>query len=95
MRFLEIMGVIGLPSVCAIAGYMISIGRRINILMKAVQAQMRDNLMRQYHKHMKSGFISEDDLKEWENQYQAYHALGQNGIMDKRRNDLLNLPSKI
>lgn len=89
------MGVIGLPSIFALAGYMVSVGKRINILMKAVQAQMRDNLMRQYHKHMAAGFISDDDIKEWENQYQAYHALGQNGVMDKRRTDLLNLPSQI
>ena len=61
--------------------------------MKAQQAQMRAQLLADYHSAMCDGFISEDDLQEWENQYQSYHELGQNGVLDVRREQLMQLPN--
>lgn len=62
--------------------------------MKSQQAQMRTKLLELYHFYMNQGFISEDDLEDWENQYQAYHELGKNGVLDARREQLLKLPSE-
>ena len=33
-------------------------------------------------------------MEDWENQYKAYHSLGENGILDSRREQLLQLPNK-
>ena len=33
-------------------------------------------------------------MEDWENQYKAYHSLGENGILDSRREQLLMLPNK-
>ena len=33
-------------------------------------------------------------MEDWENQYQAYHSLGENGILDSRRAELLKLPNR-
>ena len=65
----------------------------MKVLAKAQQAQMRSQLLEQYHKYMKDGYISEEHMEDWENQYQAYHSLGKNGILDNRRNALLKLPN--
>ena len=40
------------------------------------------------------GWISEEHMEDWENQYQAYHSLGENGILDSRRAELLKLPNR-
>ena len=66
---------------------------QLKTLAKAQQAQMRSQLLEQYHKHLSAGWISEEDMEEWENQYQAYHSLGENGVLDSRRETLMQLPS--
>lgn len=91
---LKIMSLIGLPSLVAIVVYLFKLGMKIRILMKAVQAQMRSSLLADYKMFMEQGWISDDDLLEWENQYQAYHQLGQNGVLDKRRDQLMELPNQ-
>ena len=67
--------------------------KQLKVLAKAQQDHMRSQLLEQYHKYMKDGYISEEHMEDWENQYQAYHSLGENGILDNRRNTLLKLPS--
>ena len=44
-----------------------------------------------FHMYMERGYIEDDELDLWEAGYQAYHELGQNGIMDNRRNKLIEL----
>lgn len=89
------MSAVGLPSIFAITIWCFrkvsTFSAQMKILMKAQQAQMRNQLITQYHFYMNQGWISEDDLEDWENQYQSYHALGENGILDKRRETLLSL----
>ena len=68
--------------------------RQISILMKAQQAQMRSQLLKDFYTYKNRGFIYESELADWENQYQAYHELGMNGIMDNRRERLLRLEVK-
>lgn len=92
------MGVLGIPSIFALCVSCFRICRKytkqIKILMKSQQAQMRTKLLELYHQYMDNGFITEEQLEDWENQYQAYHELGQNGILDARRDALLKLPNE-
>lgn len=94
MNFYQIWTIIGVPSVLSCAAFLYRQGKKVSVLMKAQQAQMRQTLMDLYHKYKDQGYVEDDDMDDWENQYQAYHSLGKNGILDKRREELLKLPSK-
>lgn len=91
------ISLLGIPSIFAMTAWCIKscvkFGSQLKILMEAIQAQMRKNLLDDYHFYEQQGWISDDDMKEWENQYQSYHALGKNGILDSRRTKLMSLPS--
>lgn len=97
-HFLDIMALVGFPSVFACIVFFfnacVKFGKQMKILMNAQQKQMRRDLTLDYHKYMKDGKIDDDDLDMWEQAYQAYHALGENGIMDARREQLIKLNSK-
>ena len=92
------MALVGVPSlfVCVswFAKKVTLFGKQMKILMNAQQKQMRRELTIDYHKYMDDGKIDDDDLDMWEASYQAYHALGKNGIMDSRRDDLIKLNGK-
>lgn len=92
------MAILGIPSIFAICASCFRIcmkyTKQIKILMKAQQAQMRTKLLELYHYYINKGCISEEELEDWENQYQSYHELGENGIMDARREALLKLPTR-
>ena len=97
-EFVVWLGVLGIPSIFAMAVWCIKCCTRytkqLKVLIKAQQAQMRSQLLDRYHMYLDDGWISEENLEDWENQYQAYHSLGENGILDSRREDLLKLPNK-
>lgn len=82
---------LGLPTIVAILVWCIKQGQKVAILMSAQQAQMRTKLLELYHKYEKRGYITEEELEDWENQYQAYHSLGKNGVLDSRRDRLLKM----
>ena len=92
------LGAIGVPSIFCMTVWCIKSCRQytkqLKILAKAQQAQMRSQLLDQYHYYVDDGWISEEHMEDWENQYQAYHSLGENGILDSRREELLKLPNK-
>lgn len=67
--------------------------KRLKVLAESQQAQMRSQLLAQYKAHMDKGWISLEDLDDWENQYQKYHLLGENGVLDTKREQLLMLPN--
>ena len=94
----SIMALFGVPSLFALASYFvracIKFSKKIDILMNAQQKQMRRELTIDYHKYIEEGHIDDDDLDMWEASYQAYHSLGKNGIMDDRRNRLIELNAK-
>ena len=87
--------IIGVPTLFAVVVWfgrmVIKFGRQMKILMDAQQKQMRRDLTLDYHKYIQAGYIDDDDLDMWESAYQAYHALGVNGIMDSRRDALIQL----
>lgn len=95
---LDWMGVLGIPSIFAIAVFCgvrcIKHAKMISILMKAQQAQMRTKLLELYDVYMKRGWITQVELDDYDNQYQSYHALGRNGVMDDRYKQVLSLPIK-
>lgn len=97
-EIISLMGAFGIPSIFAMTLWCIKCCRQytkqLKVLAEAQQAQMRAQLLEQYHYYMDGGWISEEHMQEWENQYQAYHNLGRNGIIDSRRNDLLKLPHR-
>lgn len=95
MTIPQILALLGVPSLATIIGYLVKLAKQVKILMKAQQAQMRAQLLDKYNQYMRDGYISDEDLTEWENQYQSYHALGQNGVMDDRRKKLFALPNEV
>ena len=94
-NIISIMTAVGIPTMFAICVWfgkkVLEFGRRMDILMNAVQKQMRRDLMEDYHKYMDAGHIDDDDLDLWMEGYKAYHELHQNGVMDKRADDLIEL----
>ena len=96
-EFVSWLGILGIPSIFTMTVWCIKscirYTRQLKVLAKAQQAQMRSQLLEQYHSYIKDGYISEEHMEDWENQYQAYHCLGENGILDSRRETLMKLPS--
>ena len=97
VKFVSWLGILGIPSIFTMTVWCIKscirYTRQLKVLAKAQQAQMRSQLLEQYHSYVKDGYISEEHMEDWENQYQAYHSLGENGILDSRRETLMKLPS--
>ncbi len=97
-EFVSWLAALGVPSIFMMTAWCIKSVKRyteqLRVLAKAQQAQMRSQLLEQYHFYMDDGWISEEHMEDWENQYKAYHSLGENGILDSRREDLLKLPNK-
>lgn len=93
----SIMALFGVPSLFACSVYFakacIKFSHKIDILMNAQQKQMRRELTQDYHRHIDAGYIDDDDLDMWVAAYDAYHELGKNGIMDSRKDELINLNS--
>ena len=97
VKFVSWLGILGIPSIFTMTIWCIKscirYTRQLKVLAKAQQAQMRSQLLEQYHRYIKDGYISAEHMEDWENQYQAYHSLGENGILDSRRETLMKLPS--
>ena len=95
VHIVTVLGLIGIPSIFSMTIWCIKkcvkFGSMLTILMGAVQAQMRNELLQEYHKFQNQGWISEEDLQEWHNRYLSYHNLGQNGILDTRYEQLMTL----
>lgn len=98
MIVLNFIAVLGFPTVfgmiAALARRTKKYSEQIKTLMNAQQAQMRSQLLKDYYKYTQRKFIYEAELEDWINQYNAYHSLGANGIMDKRKETLMNLETK-
>ena len=96
-EFVAWCGVLGIPSIFVMTAWCIRCcmhyTKQLKVLAKAQQAQMRSQLLEQYHYYIDGGWISEEHMEDWENQYQAYHSLGENGVLDSRREALLELPN--
>ena len=92
------LAVIGVPSIFTmITGLIVAIRklvRHIDILQRAQKAQMRSQMINQYESYMDRGYIENIYLDDWMNQYKAYHELvGDNDVLDARKDDLIRLPN--
>ena len=96
-EFVSWLGILGIPSIFTMTVWCIKsciqYTRQLKVLAKAQQAQMRSQLLEQYHRYIKDGYISEEHMEDWENQYKTYNSLGENGILDSRRETLMKLHS--
>lgn len=98
LKVLQFAAILGIPTIFAMFAWILKrikgYSKQMRVLMNAQQAQMRSQLLRDYYYYTRRGYVYEAELADWENQYQAYHSLGANGIMDKRRERLLELEVK-
>ncbi len=61
---------------------------------KAIQAILRDRLYSLSNKYLAKGWVNKEEIENFENIYQQYHNLGKNGVMDARRDKVLDLPTE-
>ena len=61
---------------------------------KAIQAILRDRLYSLSNKYLAKGWVNKEEIENFENIYQQYHNLGKNGVMDARREKVLDLPTE-
>lgn len=93
------LGIIGIPSVFALTSWCvkacITFYKKLDILASAQKAQMRGQLLDQFYSYKERGFVYQDQLDEWINQYNAYHQLvGNNGVLDSKKDEILKFPSQ-
>ena len=63
------------------------------LLKKGIQALLKNDLKVRYDYWLEEGYAPEDAREDLEAEYQIYHALGKNGVMDDRRKRFLALPT--
>lgn len=66
----------------------------IRLLKKAMQALLKNDLKVRYDYWLDEGYAPEDAREDLEAEYQIYHSLGKNGVMDGRRNKFLKMPTE-
>lgn len=64
------------------------------LLKKGIQALLKNDLKVRYDYWLDQGYAPEDAREDLEAEYQIYHALGKNGVMDDRRNRFLAQPKE-
>lgn len=62
------------------------------LVKKGTQATCRNDLEEMFAIAEKQGYCSNEDKQKFEATYQAYHTLGKNGVMDAKREKLLEMP---
>lgn len=93
------LGDLGMPSMFLMVSWCVKscygFIKRMGVVENAQKAQMRGQLLDRYYLIKERGFVWQDELTEWVNQYKAYHELrGDNQVLDARCEELLNFPSK-
>lgn len=96
-EFLNVLIKLGVPTIGAMTVWCIRaclhFTKELKIIREAIQSNMRKDLLKEYKQYKSQGYVEDDDLQEWENRYQKYHLLAENGIMDAKRQELLMLPN--
>ena len=65
-----------------------------HLLKKGIQALLKNDLKVRYDYWLDEGDAPEDAREDLEAEYQIYHSLGKNGVMDDRRHRFLALPKE-
>lgn len=94
------LSILGIPTIFALTSWCVrtclKFMKDLEILHAAQKAQMRSQLLAQYYEIKNRGFVWADELDDFVNQYVAYHELvGQNGVLDARKAELMQMPSKV
>ena len=71
-----------------------SIRKDIALCMRANQVTLKNDLKVRYDHWIDLGYAPEDAKDDLEKEYQVYHSLGKNGVMDSRRARFLALPNE-
>lgn len=66
----------------------------IRLLKKGMQVQLKNELKVRYDYWLDEGYAPDDARDDLEAEYQIYHDLGKNGVMDDRRRRFLRLPKQ-
>lgn len=61
---------------------------------RGTQALLRDRLLQGYHFYKARWSVTYGEAANYQNMYEAYHALGKNGIMDGIYEDFKTIPVK-
>ena len=59
-----------------------------------MQALLRDRLIQSYNYHTEKGYCEIHNRDNISNMYKQYHNLGENGVIDRLMDELLDLPVK-
>ena len=65
----------------------------LTLLKTGIQALLRNNLYAIHREWMPRGWCPTDVKDNFENMYNQYHQLGANGVMDRVREELMDLPT--
>lgn len=65
------------------------------LLKKGIQALLKNDLKVRYDYWLDREYAPEDAREDLEAEYQIYHSLGKNGVMDDRRKRFLRLPTEL
>ena len=65
----------------------------LNLLKKAIQVLLKNDLKVRYDYWLDLGYAPEDAKDDLEREYIIYHGMGKNGVMDERRAKVLKLPT--
>lgn len=95
MKVYTLLVTLGMPTlfalITALFAYFKKLFRSVEILKTAVQNQMRASLLRDGKQYLKDGSITELELFDWKARYEAYHALGKNGVLNALNEEIINL----
>lgn len=67
---------------------------RTDALCKGVQALLRDRMYQSFDHYSEKGYAPIYAKENFLNMYKPYHILGQNGVMDEKKEQFMNLPDK-
>lgn len=65
----------------------------IKLCKRGIQVLLKNDLKVRYDHWLDLGYAPEDSKDDLEREYQVYHSMGKNGVMDSRRAKFLLLPT--
>lgn len=99
MTFTEWLSYFGIPSLifASMFGFIIAKLKKYkteqDAIRKGIQALLRSELIYSYNKYKEKGYAPIFAKENFQNIYENYHALGQNGVMESIRKEFMELPS--
>ena len=68
--------------------------KNVKLCMRGIQVLLKNELKVRYDHWLDLGYAPEDAKDDLEREYQVYHSMGKNGVMDSRREKFLRLPNE-